>query len=116
MYTLLKASRGSVLLSCMHACSQDSEATPPSLVSQVWENTSFQLTAPEDTLGSTLILGVTHLTLGPMGSVSTAQMRHKPAEKTRGQLGSPLLNWGHRGLPMPSGPQVASGKVVHLER
>lgn len=32
----------------------------------------------------------THLTLGPMGSVSTAQMRHKPAKETRGHLGSPL--------------------------
>lgn len=32
----------------------------------------------------------THLTLGPMGSVSTAQMRHKPAKGAQGHPGSPL--------------------------
>lgn len=46
---------GAVLL---HACSQEGEATPPPLVSQAQENTSFQLTAPRYTLGATLILGM----------------------------------------------------------
>lgn len=50
------------------------------IVSQAWEHISFELPAPVHPRCLPHLVD-THLILGLMGSVSTAQMRHKPAKE-----------------------------------
>lgn len=72
----------------LHACSQEGEATTTSGFPGPGEHI-IPAHSPSVHPRCHPHLGDAHLTLGPMGSTSTAQMRHKPAKETQVNLARP---------------------------